>query len=664
MKEFKAITVDYAEIGEDGVPKSFGLADNLSVGYAGPIYNSVIERGIGPNGGWALIQGYEESDVIGSNAIVTVTAPKPMTFLNEFTKGDFNWIHWCVPEKANPSVDAGTTYIFCDENGMYSFQYEDPDSCLPQTKGLGQSVQVTSESELGPYKNIGFSTKADAVEVVGAENIVLKAAGQEIVDLPSYFTVSLENANNDNYTDETLGANEESYSVNDYIYNIDSVTWTYGDQDPNAQFNGPYSSLIEQTDDASSENGKAQKIYRFKKEAGEHEYKMASGHNRIFIRRNKGDFTVPVSIGDEYKGYIFYQHPESEENTLLVEGVKYGQTVTFSDCIKSLNAGLAFDPETFIYKPGVNTLDHVSVNVVNTVVTDTIKFTGWLPDGQFVSNQEFYFTHSYPLPASGETKEIPINASGLTSVDITQDKDYFKHMGGASFTRKYLTERKKVAGLTGLLKKLLSGKDYVDVEAESNWTQQTVAVMAHYSSVPYVHGVSLGNEAKRNMVASHGGKMYAHSDFASGIIACCPDLNGKLNILDSDYDVTPMVIGWKPAYDQTAACVSPLGASFEVNVQFGVDEIDHPYIISPKVGDKLTIQGVSFIVTNAEISSWSSSNNGYGGSGGSSISGIFNVILWTGLAADYSQYFKNYSDTSFTLNKILKSEEVRTRIFQ
>lgn len=662
MKEFKAITVNYAEIGEDGVPKSFGLADNISVGYAGLIYNSVIERGIGPNGGWALIRGYEESDVIGSSAIVTTTPPKPKTFLNEFTGGSFNWIHWRVPEKANPSVDAGTTYIFCDENGMYSFQYEDPDSCLPQTKELGQSVQVVSESELGPYKNIGFSTKADVVEVVGAENVVLKAAGQEIVDLPSYFMVSLENADNDNYTDETLGANEESYSVNDYLYNIDSVTWTYGDQDPDAQFDGPYSSLIEQVDDASSENGKAQKIYRFKKKDGEHEYKMAAGHNRIFIRRNKGDFTVPVSIGDEYKGYIFYQHPESEgegeseENTLLVEGVKYGQTVTFSDCIKSLNAGLAFDPETFIYKPGVNTLDHVSVNVVNKAVTDTIKFTGWLPDGQFVSNQELYFTHSYPLPASGETKEIPINASGLTSVDITQDKDYFKHMGGASFTRKYLTERKKIEGLPGFFKKLLSGKDYTDVEAESNWTPQTVAVMAHYDSVPYVHGVSLGNEAKKNMVASHGGKMYAHSSVANGIIACCSSLDGKLTILNGEYDVTPAVYGWDSVYKRNATVAYSPNISTTIEIQFQVNA-DQAYITSPLIGSTVSVSTPGGTAYGA-VNYINIGNQSYDNENTISVQGDVVLTLNLGGGMIYKGTF------NFTLNKILKSEEVRTRIFQ
>ena len=108
-----AITVNYAEVGDDHIPVSFGLVRNSDL-IGQTVYNSKITE---INNTYSILQGQD----IGTKDIIVSSDTKTDRFLSAFTSGPTGWIQHRIPEPDK------TTYIFYNSDGYYYKMVENTD---------------------------------------------------------------------------------------------------------------------------------------------------------------------------------------------------------------------------------------------------------------------------------------------------------------------------------------------------------------------------------------------------------------------------------------------------------------------------------------------------------------------------------------------------------
>ena len=107
-----AITVNYAEVGDDHLPKSFGLVRNIDLDNQ-TVYNSNIIKITGTN--YSILQGRD----IGTKDIIVSSNTKSDRPLSNFTSGSTSWINHRIPDSDS------TAYIFYKDDGYYYKMVED-----------------------------------------------------------------------------------------------------------------------------------------------------------------------------------------------------------------------------------------------------------------------------------------------------------------------------------------------------------------------------------------------------------------------------------------------------------------------------------------------------------------------------------------------------------
>ena len=116
-----AITVNYAEVGDDHLPRSFGLVRNIDLDNQ-TVYNSNITKITGTN--YSILQSRD----IGTKDIIVSSNTKIDRLLSTFTPGATGWIQHRIPDSDS------TAYIFYKDDGYYYKMVEDENGRPVQVK--------------------------------------------------------------------------------------------------------------------------------------------------------------------------------------------------------------------------------------------------------------------------------------------------------------------------------------------------------------------------------------------------------------------------------------------------------------------------------------------------------------------------------------------------
>ena len=134
-----AITVNYAEVGDDHLPKSFGFVRNSDLDNQ-IVYNSNTIKITGTN--YSILQSRD----IGTKDIIVSSDPKSSRLLN-FTSGPTSWINHRLPDSDL------TVYIFYKDDGYYYKMVEDENGRPVQAKyaPYAHLTNVKDNAGIQPY---------------------------------------------------------------------------------------------------------------------------------------------------------------------------------------------------------------------------------------------------------------------------------------------------------------------------------------------------------------------------------------------------------------------------------------------------------------------------------------------------------------------------------
>ena len=382
-----AITVNYAEVGDDHLPKSFGLVRSSDLDNQ-TVYNSNTIKITGTN--YSILQSRD----IGTKDIIVSSDPKSSRLLN-FTSGPTSWINHRLPDSDL------TVYIFYKDDGYYYKMVEDENGRPVQAKYAPYAylTNVKDNAGIQPYCEATIETPVPLQVSAGSVKAVINSESVEIARTDYSLVIKLENADGTS-SSPTIG---DQYSIDTSIYDLNSLNWTRDGQKVTSW-------LLDDNKIVKSDisiNGRTKTI------------KLLAGNNVVKIPRNKFKITVKFTFTGmssfEWGGAYHNGFNDStmSGNTLTIPNVRQGSSINLTTFYTDSETSW-FKPSSIIGSlPGLGTFS-VKVNIPTPSVTDTIKFTGWI-DGKLEQGKSIPCNHGI-LPQAYTIDKI--NTESLSSVDI------------------------------------------------------------------------------------------------------------------------------------------------------------------------------------------------------------------------------------------------------
>lgn len=419
-----AITVNYAEVGDDHLPKSFGLVRNIDLDNQ-TVYNSNITKITGTN--YSILQGRD----IGTKDIIVSSNTKSDRPLSNFTSGSTSWINHRIPDSDS------TAYIFYKDDGYYYKMVEDENGRPVQKKytPYAHLTNVKDNAGIQPYCEATIETPVTLQVSAGSVKAVIDNTPVEIASVSSSLSLQLENANNDNFTSQSV--TESEYTIGS-DFNLENTEWTRDGKSVPSWLSG--NKIVKSS---KTVNGNV------------HYVKVLTGNNTVKIFRKRSDITAKFnftnpeirSFEDGGASSNGAEGSYMSTNNLIIPQVKHGRPqINLLDFFNSAQAGW-FSPSAILNGP-ISEQTTFNIDVKIPTPTDTLIFTGWLND-HLVQNESIVITH----------KRLPqtITVSGINTdhlKSITTKSDLLVHAGGNKFTR------------------------------SGDFSSQTFTATAHYNAIP------------------------------------------------------------------------------------------------------------------------------------------------------------------------------------
>ena len=387
-----AITVNYAEVGDDHLPKSFGFVRNSDLDNQ-IVYNSNTIKITGTN--YSILQSRD----IGTKDIIVSSDPKSSRLLN-FTSGPTSWINHRLPDSDL------TVYIFYKDDGYYYKMVEDENGRPVQAKyaPYAHLTNVKDNAGIQPYCEATIETPVPLQVSAGSVKAVIDNTPVEIASVSSSLSLQLENANDDNFTSQSVTESEYTISSD---FNLENIEWAR-----DTQAVSPWLSDNKIIKSSKTVNGMINQI------------KQLAGNNLVKIFRKRLDYNVKFSFDGnatfDTVGTYCNGKEESSFNsgtkTLIIPNVKYGRTLLrYSDFFGGIIDGTVFSPVS-IPNPFNGSSEEVTVTINVTDTIDSIRFTGWR--GNSLVTENLPFSHGYINQQS--TQYSPdINLTYLNRIDVT-----------------------------------------------------------------------------------------------------------------------------------------------------------------------------------------------------------------------------------------------------
>ena len=388
-----AITVNYAEVGGDHLPKSFGLVRNVDLDNQ-TVYNSNITEITGTN--YSILQGRD----IGTKDIIVSSDTKSSRLLSNFTSGPTSWINHRIPDSDS------TAYIFYKDDGYYYKMVEDENGRPVQAKYAPYAylTNVKDNAGIQPYCEATIETPVALQVSVGSVKAVIDNTPVEIAPVSSSLSLQLENANDDNFTSQSVIESEYTISSD---FNLENIEWTR-----DTQAVSPWLSDNKIIKSSKTVNGMVNQI------------KQLAGNNLVKIFRKRLDYNVKFNFNGnatfDTVGTYCNGKEESSFNsgtkTLVIPNVKYGRTLLqYSDFFGGIIDGTVFSPVS-IPNPFNGSSGEVTVTINVTDTVDYIRFTGWR--GNSLVTEDLPFSHGY-INQQPTQYRPDINLAYLSRIDVT-----------------------------------------------------------------------------------------------------------------------------------------------------------------------------------------------------------------------------------------------------
>lgn len=419
-----AITVNYAEVGDDHLPVSFGLVRNSDL--AGQtVYNSKITE---INNTYSILQSRD----IGTKDIIVSSDPKSSRPLSNFTSGSTSWINHRIPDSDS------TAYIFYKDDGYYYKMVEDENGRPMQAKyaPYAHLTNVKNNAGIQPYCEAEIETPVELQIAGNSIKAITDSGPVEIAGTSAELTLQLENADNNYFVSEPVPGSE--YLIGDY-FNPENTEWTRDGKSVPSWLSG--NKIVKSSETVVG---------------NVHYIKVLTGNNTAKIFRKRSDitamfnFTNPEiqSFEDGGASSNGAEGSYMSTNNLIIPRVKHGRPqINLLDFFNNAQASW-FSPSATLNGP-ISEQTTFNIDVEIPTPTDTLIFTGWL-NGYLVQNRPIDITH----------KRLPqtITVSGINTNElksITTKSDLLVHAGGNKFTR------------------------------SGDFSSQTFTATAHYTDIPY-----------------------------------------------------------------------------------------------------------------------------------------------------------------------------------
>ena len=490
-----AITVNYAEVGDDHLPKSFGLVRNSDLDNQ-TVYNSNITKITGTN--YSILQSRD----IGTKDIIVSSDPKSSRLLSTFTPGATGWIQHRIPGSDK------TAYIFYKNDGNYYKIVEDENGRPVQAKYAPYAylTNVKDNAGIQPYCEATIETPVPLQVSAGSVKAVINSEPVDIARTDYSLVVKLENVDGPS-SSPTIG---DQYSIDTSIYDLNSINWTRDGQKVTSWLlddNKIVKSFI-----SISSDGRTKTI------------KLLAGNNVVTILRNKSTITVTFTFTNtamssfEWGGayYNGLENSTMSGNTLTIKNVKQGSSVNLATFYTDSEASW-FSPSSISPLPGQSTFN-VKVSIPTPSVTDTIKFTGWI-DGKLEQGKSIPCNHGI-LPQAYTIDKMNTEVS---AVDITNETTAISGLLTYDLTSKQFKRHRQITQINKSSTSTRTttidddnknpGTTSTDIYlyASNNNVSQTFNVTAHYTNIPAVVSVTKPSStavASNNQVVLFEGTYY------------------------------------------------------------------------------------------------------------------------------------------------------------
>lgn len=473
-----AITVNYAEVGDDHLPISFGFGSKTS--FAGEtVYNSTITEILDTS--CIILQGRD----IGTTDIIVSSSLAEDRLLSGFNSGSTSWIKHIIPNIS----DKNTTYIFYNSPDGYYYKMVENDQGKPKKEKYAPYACISSaaDNDKYPYCEATIKTPVSLNISNGKVNAIINSKSVQIAEMESSLTVELENADG-TYTQSTIN---NEYTIDTNTYDLKNVIWRRDNKQVTSWLSG--NKIVKSLMSILSD-GRTKTV------------KLLAGNNVVKIPRNKSTIRVNFTFTNqdmssfEYGG-AYYNGSENSTtpNTLTISNVRQGSSINLTTFYTGSKVDW-FNPSSISSLPGPGTFN-VDVSIPTPSATDTIKFTGWI-DGKleqekFIPCNHGILPQTYTIDKMNTeslnsvdiTNESPTAISGLLTYDKTS-KQFKRHR---QITHIQRSSTGSITSLTTAINDTTSlgtsnnssGKD-IYIYTKDNNENKTFNVTAHYTSIPAV----------------------------------------------------------------------------------------------------------------------------------------------------------------------------------
>ena len=390
-----AITVNYAEVGDDYLPISFGFGSETS--FAGKtVYNSTITKISGTS--CIILQGQK----LEPQNIIMSSSPAANGRLSDFTSGSTSWIEHIIPNTGKNT----TTYIFYKSSDGYYYKMVENDQGKPVQEKYAPYARISSAADNKnkyPYCEAKIETPVPLKISNGKVNAIINGKSVQIAEMKSSLVVELENADGTPIR-QTITENE--YSIDTSIYDLNSLSWTRDGQKVMSWLSD--NKIVKSS---MSTNGWTKTI------------KLLAGNNIVTIPRNKSTITVNFTFTNTYMSsfewggayHNGFNDSTMSGNTLTIKNARQGSSINLVTFYTDSKTEW-FTPLSISPLPGQGTFN-VDVSIPTPSTTDTIKFTGWI-NNRLVQNSSILCNHSI-LPDTYTINNM--NTESLSNADIKID---------------------------------------------------------------------------------------------------------------------------------------------------------------------------------------------------------------------------------------------------
>ena len=447
-----AITVNYAEVGEDHIPVSFGFVRNSDLS-GQTVYNSKITK---INDTYSILQGRD----IGTKDIIVSSDTKDNRLLSSFTSGTTGWIQHRIPEPDK------TTYIFYNSDGYYYKMVENTDGKPVQEKYAPYAclTNVKDNANSQPYCEATIETPVALNIADGKIKAIIDDSPVEIANTGAKLTLQLENADDNNFTSQIIS--EPEYTIGNY-FSLDNIDWTRDGKSVSVWLSDNKISKASETIDGRT-----------------HQVKMLAGNNIVEIFRKRSKVTVNFtftnpdvpSFEDGGASSNKAENSYMSDNSLIIPQVKHGRKqINLTDFFDNVQASW-FKPSATIDNLLSATTFYISVNIPTP--TDTFIFTGWL-NGHLVRNKSIDITHKR-LPQTITVSGI--NTGHLDNITVIDNGGLLVYVDGNNFKR------------------------------DGDFSSKTFTATAHYTDIPYTVDGDKDDKGAHDQVVTFKGKNYVYDD--------------------------------------------------------------------------------------------------------------------------------------------------------